>query len=147
MPRIEDFLTSQEEQQIVEAIRIAEKTTSGEIRVHLESQTSTEPLKRAVEVFHLLKMDTTAQRNGVLFYFAVQDKKFAIYGDEGINKLVPADFWESTKNQMKAYFQKGQFYQGIIEGILKAGEELKRYFPYQKEDINELPDDISKGEI
>ncbi|CEN37084.1 TPM domain-containing protein [Capnocytophaga cynodegmi] len=147
MPRIEDFLTSQEEKEIIEAIRVAEKTTSGEIRVHLESKTSTEPLERAVEVFHLLKMDTTTQRNGVLFYFAVQDKKFAIYGDEGINKLVPADFWETTKNQMRLHFQKGQFCQGIIEGILKAGEELKRYFPYQKEDVNELPDDISKGEI
>lgn len=147
MLKIEEFLTSQEEQQIIEAIRVTESTTSGEIRVHLESQTSAEPLERAVEVFHLLKMNTTAQRNGVLFYFAVQDKKFAIYGDEGINKLVPPDFWESTKDRMKSYFQKGQFCQGIIEGILKAGEELKRYFPYQKGDINELPDDISKGEI
>lgn len=144
MPRIEDFLTLEQENQIVEAIRRAEKNTSGEIRVHLENKTSIEPLQRAVEVFHFLKMNTTQQRNALLFYFAVDDKKFAIYGDEGINKVVNTDFWNETKQKMQDSFAKGLFCEGIINGILSAGEALKQFFPHQIDDKNELPDEISK---
>lgn len=144
MSQIEDFLNPQQEQQIVEAIGIAEKNTSGEIRVHIEKKTSIPPLKRAMEVFRLLNMEQTQQRNGVLFYFSVEDKKFAIYGDEGIHNRVSADFWDNTKNQMQSHFLKGEFCLGIVKGILVAGRELKKYFPYQKNDINELPDEISK---
>lgn len=147
MENIEDFLTSEQEQAVVQAIRTAEKNTSGEIRVHLEKDTSTDTLQRAVEVFHILEMDQTTQRNGVLFYVAVMGKKFAIYGDEGINTVVPADFWEETKKIMQEYFVQNNFSQGLIEGILKAGEQLKHYFPYSKTDTNELSDEISKGTI
>jgi len=142
---VEAFLTSKEEQEIVEAIRKAEKNTSGEIRVHLENSTSDDHFKRALEVFYLLKMDATKNRNGVLIYVAVHDKKFVIYGDEGIAKVVPNNFWESTKAVMEHYFKKGLFKQGIVEGVLKAGKELKTHFPWQTDDVDELSNEISKS--
>lgn len=123
------------------------KKTSGEIRVHLESTTNIDPYERAMEVFEKLNMHKTQHRNGVLFYFAVDERTFVIFGDEGINNTVPDDFWESTKNEMVTHFKNGNFKTGIVEGILKAGKELREHFPYQEDDANELPNDISKGKI
>ena len=145
MSNIEDFLTKEEEQEIIDAISLAEKNTSGEIRVHIEKQTSTTPLERAVEVFNFLKMETTKERNGVLIYVATQSKQFAIYGDKGIHEKVGNDFWDATKDAILFQFKKGNFKQGLIDGILKAGEELKHHFPYQSDDIDELSNEISKG--
>lgn len=139
------LLTPGEEQEIVAAICVAEKNTSGEIRVHIEKTTSVLPFDRAKEVFHLLKMDETELKNGVLIYLAYQDKKFVICGDKGINDLVAPDFWETTKECMQSQFKQGNFKQGLIEGILKAGEQLQHYFPWQEGDINELSNEISKG--
>lgn len=143
---VEQLLTQEEEQEVIEAIRRAEKETSGEIRVHIEpSSGELSPLKRASEVFHYLKMDNTADRNGVLIYVAAKDKTFAIYGDKGINKVVPKDFWETTKDKIQYHFRNNNFKLGLTEGILKAGEELKAHFPWQYDDVNELPDQISKN--
>jgi uncharacterized membrane protein len=145
MSKVEDFLTKEEEQEIVQAIQLAEKETSGEIRVHIEKSTSMDAFDRALEVFHLLKMDETELKNGVLIYLAVDDKSFVICGDKGINDAVENDFWDCTKDAMLIHFKKGNFKQGLIDGILKAGERLKTYFPYQKGDENELSNEISKG--
>lgn len=145
MSKVEDFLTKQEEQEVIQAIRTAERSTSGEIRVHLEEHSSTDAFTRAVEVFHWLKMDTTQNRNAVLFYIAVKDKNFVIYGDEGINKKVDELFWDSTKNIVREHFRHKRFKEGLVQGILKAGEQLQHYFPYQKEDIDELSNEISKS--
>nr|WP_315222354.1 TPM domain-containing protein [uncultured Flavobacterium sp.] len=145
MSKVEDFLSKEEEQEIVEAIRVAEKNTSGEIRVHIEKTTSKVPFDRALEVFHELKMDETQLQNGVLFYFAVADKNFIICGDKGINDLVADDFWDCTKDKMSSQFKLGNFKQGIVEGILNAGEQLKKHFPWSADDTNELSNEISKG--
>ncbi len=145
MSKVEDFLTQREEQQIVAAIRRAEKMTSGEIRVHLEKHTELEVLQRTKEVFHWLKMDNTIQKNGVLIYVAVEDHNFAIYGDQGIHELVADNFWESTKNAIQNQFKLGNFTQGLIDGILIAGEQLQHHFPWDHNDTNELPDEISRG--
>jgi uncharacterized membrane protein len=145
MSKVEDFLTKEEERDIVEAIRMAEKETSGEIRVHIEKTTSIDAFDRAMEVFHLLEMDKTELKNGVLIYVAVKDKTFVICGDQGINEVVSNDFWDSTKEIMVSHFKKGDFKQGLIEGISKAGNKLKLYFPYQQGDTNELSNEISKG--
>lgn len=145
MSKIEDFLTANEEQEIVEAIRIAELNTSGEIRVHIEKTSKGDATNRALDVFHDLKMDNTKLQNAVLIYVAVEDKSFVIYGDKGINDVVTKDFWDSTKNLMQSYFKQGKFKQGLVEGILKSGEQLKHYFPYTDSDTNELTNDISKG--
>jgi uncharacterized membrane protein len=145
MSKVEDFLSKNEEQEIVDAIQIAEKNTSGEIRIHIEKSTSTDSFTRAVEVFHLLEMDKTKDSNGVLIYVAVKDKHFVIYGDKGINEKVAPDFWDTTKDVIQSHFKQGNFKQGLIDGILKAGEQLKHHFPYQEDDTNELSNEISKG--
>ncbi|MBT9187662.1 MULTISPECIES: TPM domain-containing protein [Zobellia] len=145
MSRVEAFLTAEEEQEIVEAIIKAEKDTSGEIRVHIEPHTRLDPMDRAKEVFLLLKMDNTKEANGVLIYVAVNDRKFSIYGDSGIHKVVPENFWNTTKDVIQDQFKKGNFKQGIIDGILKAGKELQAHFPWQRGDKNELSNEVSKG--
>ena len=139
------FLTQEDENEIVEAIRLAEKNTSGEIRVHVGQTTSKVPLVRVGEVFYELKGNETQLQNGVLIYLAVADKQFVICGDKGINEVVAPDFWESTKEIMAAQFKQGNFKQGLIDGITKAGEQLKTYFPWQIDDTNELSNEISKG--
>jgi uncharacterized membrane protein len=145
MSKVEEFLTPEQEQEIISAIRTAEKNTSGEIRVHIESKSNLEHYERALEVFHLLKMDNTKDANAVLIYVAVLDKKFVIYGDKGVNKVVPKDFWDTTKNTIQNQFKSGNFKQGIVDGILKAGEELQVHFPWQTNDEDELSNEISKG--
>ena len=145
MSKIEDFLTAAEEQEIVEAIRLAELNTSGEIRVHIEKTSKGDATNRALEVFHILKMDNTKLQNAVLIYVAVEEKSFVIYGDEGINKVVGNDFWDSTKDLMQSHFKRGNFKQGLVEGVLKSGEQLKKHFPYKDLDTNELTNEISKG--
>lgn len=144
MSKIEDFLTASEEQVIVEAIQIAEKNTSGEIRVHIEKISKKPPMKRALEVFHFLKMDATQLRNGVLIFVAVESKKFAILGDEGINNKVPENFWEVEKNLALSYFAKKEFAKGLELAILEVGKKLKEFFPYESNDTNELSNEISK---
>ena len=139
------FLTKEDENEIVEAIRLAEKNTSGEIRVHIEKTTSKVPFDRALEVFYELKMNETQLQNGVLIYLASADKQFVICGDQGINEVVATDFWDSTKEIMAAQFKQGHFKQGLIDGIAQAGEQLKNYFPWQTDDTNELSNEISKG--
>ena len=145
MSKVEDFLTKDEELEIIEAIRIAEKNTSGEIRVHIEGESDKDHFDRALEVFHFLKMYNTKDENAVLIYVAVNDKKFVIYGDKGINKVVPHDFWNTTKDVMQSHFKKGDFKKGLVDGILKAGQELKAHFPWSIDDENELSNTISKG--
>lgn len=146
MSKTEEFLTQAEEQEIVNAIVIAETNTSGEIRVHIEENNTKPPVERAQEVFHLLNMDATELKNGVLFYVCMQTKSFAIIGDKGINDLVAPNFWNSTKDLVIAQFKKGCFKEGLISGIIEAGEQLKKYFPYDKQDdINELSNEISRG--
>lgn len=145
MSKVEDFLTAEEEQDVIDAIRKGEQNTSGEIRVHIERNSDLDAFDRAMELFHELKMDTTKLKNGVLIYVAIEAKTFVIYGDKGINDVVPKDFWDSTKDIMQSHFKVQQFKQGLIEGILKASEQLQKHFPWMDGDINELPDNISKG--
>ena len=145
MSKVEDFLTNAEEKEVVEAIRLAEKNTSGEIRVHIEKETAIAPLERAMAVFHELKMTETKDRNGVIIYVAVKSKQFAIYGDKSINDVVESDFWDCTKDIMKNHFAKGENKLALVNGIDRAGEKLKTFFPFQDDDTDELSNEISKG--
>ncbi len=140
---VENFFSKEEKKQITDAIAAAELDTSGEIRLHVEGKCKIDVLDRAAYVFGKLKMFETAQRNGVLFYLAVYDRKFAILGDAGINKVVPDNFWDDIKEMMLGHFKNGKFAEGISRGILMAGEHLKANFPYQSDDVNELSDEIS----
>ena len=145
MSEVESFLSAGEEQEIIDAILEAEKNTTGEIRVHLESKSSLDHYKRAEGLFHKLKMDNTRERNGVLIYVAVDDHKFVILGDKGIDEVVPENFWNKTRDIMQDHFRHGRFKQGIVEGVLQAGHELKAHFPWHPGDTNELSDEISRS--
>ncbi len=144
-PGDDRFLSEEEEQEIVDAILEAEQNTSGEIRVHIEPSSPGDPYVRAQEIFYSLKMDNTQKSNGVLFYVAVADRVFAIYGDKGINARVPDNFWDEIKALLETHFKKGRFKSGLVEAILKAGNELKAHFPWKPGDVNELGNEISKG--
>ncbi len=141
----EEFLSKEQEKLVTAAIGKAEKMTSGEICVHIETVCKENVLDRAAFVFKTLEMHKTAQRNGVLIYLSIDDRKFAIIGDAGINAVVPPGFWEEVKEAMVRRFAQKQFAEGLVEGIEQAGEKLKEFFPYQKDDQNELPDEISYG--
>jgi len=140
---VENFFSKEQKQQITDAIAEAEQNTSGEIKLHMEGHCPIDVLDRAAYVFGKLKMHETAQRNGVLFYLAVHDHKFAILGDAGINQLVPENFWDEIKETMLGDFKAGKFTEGLTKGILMAGEQLKANFPFHKDDVNELSDEIS----
>lgn len=146
MSNIEDFLSAKDEAEIIEAIRVSEEKTSGEIRVHIEASTNETIEERALEVFYHLKMDNTKLQNGVLIYVAVNDRSFCIYGDQGINAVVASDFWDCTKDAILNQFKQGNFKQGLIDGILNAGQELGKHFPWHHHhDTDELSNEISKG--
>ena len=141
----EQFFSKEDEQRIVDAIKAAENQTSGEIRVHLENHTDEPNLEHAKHVFEKVGMTKTAQRNGVLFYLAVKDHQFSIIGDKGIDDVTPEDFWDHIRDVMQENFRHGRFTEGLIEGIREAGMALKKYFPRQDDDRNELPNEISKS--
>lgn len=140
------FISKVEQELIVKAIETAELNTSGEIRVHIESICKDNPVARAVTVFNKLKMHETKERNGVLIYIAWKSKKFAIIGDTGIDEKVPENFWDKEKELLLKNFKEGNAAQGIAAAIEMAGENLKKYFSYQSNDINEQSNEISFGE-
>jgi len=137
------ILNREEDHRIVKAIKQAEKNTSGEIKVHIENHCKGNVEERSLFVFNRLKLNKTKLRNGVLIYLAVKDHKFAILGDEGINKVVEDGFWNDVKDLMQSRFKENRFADGLEEGIMRCGEKLKTFFPYQSDDTNEIPDNIS----
>ena len=137
------ILNREEDQRVVEAIRQAERNTSGEIKVHIENFCKGDVEQRSLFIFDKLKLNETQLRNGVLIYLAIKDHKFAILGDKGINDVVENGFWNDVKDLMLSHFKEGRFAEGLEQGIMRCGEKLKAYFPYQSDDINEIPDDIS----
>ena len=137
------ILNREEDQRVVEAIRQAERNTSGEIKVHIENRCKGDVEQRSLYIFDKLKLNETQLRNGVLIYLAIKDHKFAILGDKGINDVVEDGFWNDVKDLMLNQFKEGHFAEGLEQGIMRCGEKLKAYFPYQSDDINEIPDDIS----
>ena len=141
----EKFLTAEQQETVVAAVRLAEGGTSGEIRIHIDGECEGDPIKRAEEVFFRLGMNRTERRNGVLIYLACNTKVFAIIGDKGINEAVPEHFWEDVIAMMGVEFRAGRFTEGLRKGVLMVGEKLQAFFPYQKDDVNEQPDDISFG--
>lgn len=142
-----DFFSRHDEDRIIAAIQEAECDTSGEIRVHLQPELAEGvlALDAALDTFRLLKMDETAQRNSVLIFIVPTAHQFAILGDEGINKLVPENFWEDVRDLMQTDFRQGKFADGLCKGIGLIGQKLKIFFPYHANDVNELPDEISYG--
>jgi uncharacterized membrane protein len=143
--RASDLFSPEDRKRIVQAIGEAELNTSGEIKVHVEISYSGELLDRAASVFARLGMHKTELRNGVLFYLAIRKRQFAVIGDAGINRVVPETFWDEIKSVMEAHFKNSQFAEGLVKGIIMAGEQLKKNFPHQQDDVNELPNELSYG--
>ncbi len=139
------ILNREEDLRVVEAIRQAERNTSGEIKVHIENRCKGDVEQRSLYIFDKLKLNETQLRNGVLIYLAIKDHKFAILGDKGINDVVKEGFWNDVKDLMLSHFKEGRFAEGLEQGIQRCGEKLKAYFPYQLDDINEVSDEISYG--
>jgi uncharacterized membrane protein len=137
------FFTKEQQAAILAAVKEAEEATSGEVRVHIETRCTEDVLDRSAWIFDKLGMKKTELRNGVLFYLAVKDRKFAVIGDAGINAKVPEGFWNDVKELLQSRFREGKFTEGLREGILLAGQHLKEHFPHQDDDVNELPDEIS----
>ena len=144
--RPDRFLTADQQMTVVNAVRLAEKGTSGEIRIHIDGRCNGDPVKRAEDVFGKLGMHRTELRNGVLIYLACNNKVFAIVGDKGINDIVPEGFWTDITEMMGNEFRNGRFAEGLEKAAVMVGEKLKEYFPYQTDDVNEQPDDISFGD-
>ncbi len=134
------LLSAADEARVVEAIREAERNTSGEIRVHLIAKMKGEMLSVAALAFKKLDMHKTAARNGVLICVSMRDRQFAILGDAGIHEKVGAGFWDEVRDEMQEQFRKGDITQALISGISRAGQKLKEHFPFQDGDRNELHD-------
>ena len=141
----EEFLAVLDRQKIVDAIRAAERATSGEIRVHVQPKVTGGEIRQVAErTFERLGMTKTAARNGVLLFIATEEQRFVILGDSGIHEKVPAGFWDEIAAKLTIRFKNGELTEGIVETLLAAGEHLKVYFPRSSDDVNELPDEISE---
>lgn len=142
-----DFFTEEEKLQIIEAVRNAERRTSGEVRVFVESRCSyMDAIDRAKEIFVELKMNDTVDRNAVLVYIALKDHQLAIFGDEGIHSKLGNDYWNAEVKKMISNFNKENYGEGIKEVVTDIGDALTQLFPYNNDtDKNELPDDIVFG--
>ena len=141
-----NLFTEKQQQQIVAAIKEAELNTSGEIKVHIEKKCEEDVLDHAAFMFDELEIQKTELRNGALIYLVVEDRALAILGDTGINLKVPNNFWDATRDVMINHFKEGEFAEGLANGIKLAGEQLKEYYPYESDGVNELSDEISFGE-
>lgn len=141
------FFPEDDNRLIVKAIRQAEKATSGEVRVYVESRCSwIDAIDRAAELFFSLKMDKTEQRNAVLVYVAIKDRQLAVFGDEGIHQKVGTAYWSKLVEDMLIRFNKQDYAKGIAECVIQIGEALQFHFPYNRDtDKNELPDEIVFG--
>jgi uncharacterized membrane protein len=139
------LLSADDERRVVEAIRSAERRTSGEIRVHVQGACKGDPLEAAAQVFERLGMARTAARNGVLVFVAVDDRRFALVGDRGIHEKVGTAFWEALRDGLAASFRAGKAADGLVAVVEAVGAELSRSFPRGGDDRNELPDSISFG--
>lgn len=141
------FFTPEQTEQILTAIRNAEKQTSGEVRVYVESRNPlVNILDRAAEIFYKLKMQETEHRNAVLLYMAIKDHEVALFADEGIYKRAGGAYWENEMNEMLAHFKTNDIAGGIVNCLNHIGETLKHEFPYHPgTDRNELPDNIVFG--
>jgi uncharacterized membrane protein len=142
-----DFFTAEEKLQIVEAIRVNEKRTSGEIRVFVERKCKyVNPLDRAAQVFYGLKMDNTEDHNAVLVYIATKHHQLSVFGDAGIYQKTGQPFWNEKVSHMIQNFNRNDYTKGLVQVINEIGEALYVHFPYNNDtDKNELPDDIVFG--
>jgi uncharacterized membrane protein len=141
-----EFLTGAERERVERAIGEAEQRTSGEIRVHFEDHIEEEVLDHAAFIFEELAMHRTRDRNAVLIYISVVDRKVAVIGDKGINEVVPPGFWNDVVGVLKLYFAGGKRADGLVEAVHLVGAKLRDFFPLRNDDRNELSNTITFSE-
>ncbi len=139
-----EFITQLDEQRIVQAIGEAEKKTSGEIRVYISHKERHDALTFAKKRFQELGMSKTKQRNAVLIYIVPQTRQFAVLGDMGIHQKCGDAFWKEIVSAMSQRLKEDKFTEAIVEAIHNVGVVLQKHFPASREDINELPDEITR---
>ncbi len=143
MAALRDFFTEDDRKAITSAIKEAESRTSGEIRVRVEAKAGEDPMQTVRNAFEALGMRNTELHNGVMFFVGMEDRKFVILGDDGIDEKVPENFWDSVRDAVIGHFREGRFARGLTEGVRMAGEQLAAFFPHQRDDVDELPNAIS----
>jgi uncharacterized membrane protein len=131
---------------IAQAIAKSEREHGGEIRFAVEPALDTRPLlagqsarERALEVFSLLRLWDTDERNGVLIYLLLADRDIEIVADRGLN-VVQAAEWEAICKSMEQALRRGEFREGVMDGVHAVSGLLARHFPRRAGDRNELPD-------
>jgi uncharacterized membrane protein len=138
-----DFLAQLDQPRVVDAISAAEKSTSGELRVHIQPKAGADIRAVAERTFERLGMTKTALRNGVLLFIACEEQRFTILGDSSIDAQVPAGFWDDIAAKLTIRFKAGEYTDGIVEAIRSAGEQLGHYFPRAEGDVDELTNEIN----
>ena len=138
-----NYLTDQEMASLVEAIQTAEDHSTGEIRIHIDSNTEGNNAEIAFEVFRRLCKDQTVEKNAVLFHVNFEQKYLTIIGDKGIHEKVHQKFWNDLHDKITSAFSQGQYFEGLRDAILETGLELKKFFPIDGENHNELPNEIT----
>ena len=138
-----DFIPPEGQRRIADAITAAERHTTGEICVHVTPRCRGNVMKRATRAFNRLHLYTTKRRNAVLIFVAYDDRKFAILGDTGINEVVPEGFWDGEVEELGRYLKAGRPVDGICEIITRMGERLSEYFPGERDDENELSNEVT----
>ena len=140
---LDRLITPEEQNRLLDKIARIEKRSSGEVRIHVTDRRSNDPLQEARRTFTSLGMSATRRRNGVLVFLSLPSRKFAIVGDEGIDRVTPAEYWDGLRDTLAARFAAGEYCEGLLEILDRVEAVLAEHFPYQKGDVDELPDDIS----
>jgi uncharacterized membrane protein len=139
------FLSEADLHAVAGAIAAAETKTSAEIRVHLDDHCAGEAMAKAVTVFERLGMHRTAERHGVLIYVAIEDRKLAVLGDQGIHARLGQAYWDRLVQDVLAHFREERPRDGLLHAVAEVGAALRRHFPRRPDDVNELPDQLSIG--
>ena len=131
---------------IKDAIRQAEKRTSGEIRVSVSPLFWGDVRKTAEKAFVRMGMTATKERNAVLFFVVPARRKFVVLGDRALHEKVGQNFWHHLVQVVSEKFVEGDFTSGLVGGIAAVGEQLAAHFPFDAaRDANELPDEVDYG--
>lgn len=124
------FFTLDEIDQLAQAISQVETHSTAKIVVHLEWRCPiTDPLSRAIKLFHTLHLHKHPARNATLIYFATHYRLFAILGDQELNRLVPEHFWHDLRVAMENFYSEGKFLEGTLHAIHEIAKHLSLHPP------------------
>jgi len=137
-----EFLNRLEHDAIVKEIGGAETKTRGEIRVFISRKETKDAVAAAEKMFHHLGMQKSPERNGVLLFVAPRVRKFAVIGDSAVHERCGDQFWKEVAHEMSLHFGRGEFTEGIIHGVRRAGKLLADHFPRYAGDKKQPPGDV-----